>query len=109
MSLSGFARYQGVFGFLLKSGVKKRHFAEMAKIVFARYQGVFGFSCEFRLGDVPGVGSPCVPPLFPVLSEILAGGQQQLQDLLSIRLIWSEKTTVAGAVDTISGVPCYLS
>ena len=30
-------------GFLLKSGVKKRHFAEMAKIVFARYQGVFGF------------------------------------------------------------------
>lgn len=30
-------------GFLLKSGVKKRHFAEMAKIVFAQYQGVLGF------------------------------------------------------------------
>ena len=43
LSLSGFARYQAFSGFLLKSGVKKRHFAEMAKIVFARYQGVFGF------------------------------------------------------------------
>ena len=70
---------------------------------------VAGFSCEFRPGDVPGVGSPCVPPLFPVLSEILAGGQQQLQELLSIRLVWGGKTTLGGAVDTVNGVPCYLS